>query len=149
MANSSYHFPNHKPVFLQILHHSLVSWKITPLYFFSPNITHFGEKKPIKKEIFETFKCSSQNSSNSRYQFLNDESIFLRKFASFSIVVTHNSSVNFKLIHFLLWIKESHQSPNFQTFECSSKTLSNSSCHFPRQKSAFFQVYIILQCHER
>ena len=31
---SSCHFPNHKSVFLQILHHSSVSWKITPLYFF-------------------------------------------------------------------------------------------------------------------
>ena len=39
-------------------------------------------------------------------------------FASFSIVMTHNSSVNFKLIHFLLWIKGSHQSPNFGTFQC-------------------------------
>ena len=40
---SSCHFPNHKSVFLQILHHSSVSWKITPLYFFfRSNIKYFA-----------------------------------------------------------------------------------------------------------
>ena len=33
MTNSCY-FPNHKSVFRQILYHSLVVWKIAPLYFF-------------------------------------------------------------------------------------------------------------------
>ena len=36
-------------------------------------------------------------------------------FVSFFIVMTHNSSVNFRLIHFLLWAKGSHQNPNFDT----------------------------------
>ena len=31
---------------------------------------------------------------------------------SFLIVTTQNSPVSFKLIHFLLWIKRSHESPN-------------------------------------
>ena len=61
-------------------------------------------------------------------------------FASFLIVVIHNSSVNFKLIHFLLWIKGSHQSPNFEAFECSSKNLPNSSCHFPNHMSVLLQI---------
>ena len=47
LPNSSYHFPNHKSLFLQTLHHSLVSWNITPLYFFSSNIMYFGQKQPI------------------------------------------------------------------------------------------------------
>ena len=34
-------------------------------------------------------------------------------FASFSIIKTKNFPVNFKFIHFLLWIKGSYQSPNF------------------------------------
>ena len=38
-------------------------------------------------------------------------------FASFFILMTHNSSVNFKLIHFLLWIKEPKNNPIFKTFE--------------------------------
>ena len=49
---------------------------------------------------------------------------------SFFIVITHASSVNFKLINFLLWTKASHQSPNFDTFECSGENLPISSCQF-------------------
>ena len=51
-------------------------------------------------------------------------------FVSFFIVMTHNSSVNFKLIHFLFWTKGSYQSEN----------LPNSSCHFPNDKSVFLQI---------
>ena len=52
----------------------------------------------------------------------------------------HNYSVSLKLIHFLLWLKGSHQSCNFETFECSGKNLPNSSCHFSNRKSAFLQI---------
>ena len=61
-------------------------------------------------------------------------------FASFFIVMTHNSSANFKLIHFLFWIKESHQSPNLDTFKCSGENFPNSSCHFSNHKSVFLQI---------
>ena len=61
-------------------------------------------------------------------------------FASFFIVMTHNSSVDFKLIPFLLWIKGSHQSPNFETFKCSGENLAYFSCHFPNHKSGFLQI---------
>ena len=73
--NSSCHFPNHKSLFLQILHHSLASWNITHLYFFSSNIIYFIQKQPIKMYIFDTFQCSSQNSSNCLCQFWNGKSI--------------------------------------------------------------------------
>ena len=61
----SCHFSNHKSVFLQIFHHSSVSWKITPRHFCSSNIIYFGKKEPIKVKIFETFECSGQNLWNS------------------------------------------------------------------------------------
>ena len=61
-------------------------------------------------------------------------------FISFFIVMTHNSTVNLKLIHFLLWTKGSYQSFNFDTFECSGENLQNSSCHFPSNKSVFLQI---------
>ena len=38
--------------------------------------------------------------------------------------MTDNSSVDFKLILFQIWIKGSHQNPSF---ECSGK-----NCHIPR-----------------
>ena len=61
-------------------------------------------------------------------------------FASFFIVITHNSSVNFKLIHFLLSMKGPNKSPNFGTFICSGRNLRNSSCHFPNNMSVFLRT---------
>ena len=85
LLNSSCHFPNHKSVFLQILYYSPVSRKITPLYFFSSNIIYFDQKQLMKVQIFETFECSSQNSSNSLCQFWNDKSISLQIFYHSSV----------------------------------------------------------------
>ena len=63
-------------------------------------------------------------------------------FASFFIVMTQNSPVNFNLIHFLLWIKGHHQSLNFKTsgHALVKENLLNSSCHFWKQKSVFLQM---------
>ena len=61
-------------------------------------------------------------------------------FALFFIVMTHNPPVKFKLIYFQLLTKESRQSPNFETFKCSSENLPNSSCYFPNYKFVFFQI---------
>ena len=58
--NSSSHFPNHKSVFLQISHHSSLSWKISTLYFLISTIICFGHKESIKVQIVETFECLSQ-----------------------------------------------------------------------------------------
>ena len=57
--------------------------------------------------------------------------------------MTQNSPVNCKLMHFLLWIKGSPESPNFETFECSGENLPNSLCHFLNHKSVFLQFCII------
>ena len=75
LQNSSCHFPNYRSVFLQILHHSSVSWKITPLYFFSSNNIYFAQKEHIKMKFFETFKCLGPILSNSLCQFWNKELI--------------------------------------------------------------------------
>ena len=83
------HFPNHKLVFLQILHHSSMSWKITPLYLFSSNNIYFAQKETIKVKLFETFECSGQNFSNSLCQFWNSKSIPLQ--------ILYPSSVSWKI----------------------------------------------------
>ena len=57
LPNFSSLFSNHKSVFLQNLHISSVSWKITPLYFCSSNNTYFDHKEPIMKHKF--FRLSS------------------------------------------------------------------------------------------
>ena len=117
LPNSSCHFGKHKSIFLQILHQSSVPSNITPLYFFSSNIIYFVQKDPIKVQIFETFEFSGQNSPKFLMSIFKREVNSSASFASFFIVMTHNSSVNFKLIHFPLWIKGSHRSPSFKIFQ--------------------------------
>ena len=51
-ANSSCLFWNQESVFLQTLHHSSISWKITLPYFFIWIFICFGQKDPIKVQIF-------------------------------------------------------------------------------------------------
>ena len=91
----------------QILNQSSVSWKITPLYFFIPNVVYFAHKEPIKTNFLDFWVHGSKFSSI---------------FVSFFFVMTHSSYVNFELIHFLLWTKGSHQCSNFDTFECAGET---------------------------
>ena len=134
LPQSSCLFLSHKAVFLQILHHYSVSWKTTPLYlkhyiFWSKgahqtaNVWDFWVlPSKFVKLLLSILKRQVNCSSN---------------FASFFIVMTYNSFVNFKVIHVLLWKKESYQSPNFETFECSGETLPNCSCHFSNHKSVF------------
>ena len=52
LPNFSSFFSNYKSVFLQNVHKSSVSWKITPLYFCSSNNKYFGHKEPIKTKVF-------------------------------------------------------------------------------------------------
>ena len=90
LPNSSCHLPNHKTVFLQVLHDFLVSWKITHLYFFRSKVIYFARKGPIKVQILETFECSDQNSPNSCH-FWNNKSVFLQ--------ILHQSSVSWDITH--------------------------------------------------
>ena len=60
--------------------------------------------------------------------------------ASFFIAMIRNSFENFKLIHFLLWTKGSHQSPNFDTFKCSGESLPNCTFHIPNHRIAFLEI---------
>ena len=121
--------------FLQIFNQSSVPPNITPLYPFTSSIIYFGKKEPIKVQFLRL--------SSGRIkicQFWNGEVDSSSNFISFFIVKTHNSCVNFKLIHFLLWKKGSHQSPTFETFECPGEKLPNSSCHFPNRNSVFLRI---------
>ena len=113
---------------------------ITPLYFPSSSIIYFGQKQPIKVQLFEIFEYWGQNSSNSSCQFWIEKTIPLQFLHPFFIVMTHNSPVNFKLIHFQLWTKEFDQSPSFETFKCSGEHLPDSTCHFWKHKSVFLRI---------
>ena len=103
MPNSSCHFQSSKSVFLQILHHSSMLWKITPLYFFSSNniywtyLTTYAQNERIKVKIFETFECSAKNLSNSSCQFRNGNLIPLQ------ILYLSSVSWNITTLYFFRW----------------------------------------------
>ena len=132
LSNSLCQFWNYKLIPLQVLHPSSVSWKITPLYFFSSNNIYFAQKEPIKMKIFETSKCLGQNLSNSPCQLWNHKSVPLQ--------ILYNSSLSWQIIP--LWILSS----NFFKFglkypikipilSALEKKLPYSSCHFPNHRS--------------
>ena len=70
-------------------------------------------------------------------------------FASFFILITHNSPVNFNLMYFLFWIKGPNKSPNFQTFEgavvkiCQiSHVILEAQVSFP---SSFVSIFSVIK----
>ena len=140
LLNSWCHFSNHKSIFLQIFHHFSESWNIIPLYFLSPNIIYVGQKEPIWSANFGDFWVLESEFVKFPMSILKWQVNSSSFFVWFFIVMTHNSSVSFKLINVLLWTKVSHQSPNFYIFECSGENLPTSSCHFPNQKSVSLQI---------
>ena len=91
LSNCLGQFWNDESIPLQILYPSSVSWKITPLYFFSSNNIYFAQKKPIKMKILEIYQCSGKNSSNFLCQFWNDQSIPLQ--------ILYPGSVSWKTIN--------------------------------------------------
>ena len=141
LPNFSCHFWNHESVFLQILHHSSVSWKISSLYFCSSNNIYLAQKEPINVKIFGTFECSGQNLSNSLSQFWNNKSIPLQ--------ILYPSSVPWKItpLYFIsssniYYAQRQHiKMEHFETFECLGQTLSNSSCQFWNHKIIPLQIF--------
>ena len=121
---------NYESSHTQILYPSSVSWKITPLYFFSSNNIYFAQKKPIKINIFETFESSGQNLSNFLCQLWKDKSIRLQ--------ILCLSSVSWKII-LLFFLSSRNQyfaqnkpikMKNFENFEYSDQIFSNFLCQF-------------------
>ena len=107
--------------------------------FFSSNIIYFGQRSQLKSKCFGFLSIWVKICQVPHVNF-QMTSQFHFKFC----IILHchfiNSSVNFKLIHFLLWTKESQQSPNFDTFNCSGENLLSFWCHFSNHKSVFLQM---------
>ena len=140
MPNFSYHFWKNKSVFLQILHQSSVQSNITHLYFFSSNIFYLVKKGPLKSKFLRHLGAQVKIGQIPQ-SILKQQVNSSPKFASYWNVLTYNSSVNFKLMDFLAWIKVTHKSPNFETLKCSSESVPYSSCHFRNHNPVFFQTF--------
>ena len=135
------HFPSNKSVFLQILYHASMSWKITSLYFFSSSNIYFAQKEPIKMKIFENFfQCSGENLSNFLCQFWNDKSIPPQVLYPSSVSWKDYSSVLFSSNNIYFAQKEPIKVKMFETFKCSGQISSNSLCQFWNNKSIPLQI---------
>ena len=82
------------------------------LYTFLAQTLFTLVKSSLLKCNFLRFSIAQVKIVKSLTSILNWQVNSSSNFASFFIVMTHNSPVN-KLMHFLLRIKGSHQSPNF------------------------------------
>ena len=127
LSNALWQFLN-KLVPLQILYPNSVSWKITPLYFFSSNNIYFAQKEPIKVKISETFECSGQNLSNSLCQFWNDKLIPLQILYPYSVSWKITPLYFFSSNNFYFVQKGHIEMKVFETFDCSGQNLSNFLC---------------------
>ena len=143
---SSCHFPTHKSAFLQILHHSLVSWKITPLYFSRPNIKYFPRQEQMKLRNFWDFWVLGSNFTKF-LSFVKQQISFSSNFASLFSVMKDNPSVLFRLNIKYFPQQEQMKVRIFVTFECLGQ-ISPNSCHFWNNRSVFPQFCINLQGHD-
>ena len=108
--------------------------------FFSWNKFYFAHKGPIKVNIFETCKCSSQNLSNFLCQFWNDKSI--------PLPILHPSSVSwnktplyfFSSNNIYFAQKERIKVKIFENFDFSGQNLSNTLCQFWNDKLIALQI---------
>ena len=55
-------------------------------------------------------------------------------------MITHDSSVNFQLMHFVLWAKRFHESTNFDTFH-NSHSVMMKFCQIPHMSFSKPQVH--------
>ena len=145
------------------MHHSLVSWKITPLYFFRSNITGKGQSNC---KLFETFECSNQNSPNSCH-FWNNKSefplnLFYQSLVPSNIIPLYFLSLNLFYqslvpsniipLYFLslgiICFGQKHpmKVQIFEIFECSDQNLLNSSSQFWTSQF-LFKLCIFFHCH--
>ena len=113
LQNSSCYFRKYKSVFFQILHQSWVQSNKSPPHFFGSSIIYYGQKQPIKVQIFSDFQVLDSKFIKLLMSILNWQLNSSSNFASLFILMTHNSPVNFTLIYFLVWIKAPKKRLNF------------------------------------
>ena len=149
LSNSLCQFWNDKSIPLQILYPPSVSWKITPLYFFSSNNIYFAQKEPLKVKMVWDFWVLGSKPVKFLMSILNEKSVPFQ--------ILYPSSVSRKITPLYFFSsnniyfaqKEPIKRKFFETFECSSQNLSNSLCQFWNDKSIPLQIYITIQFHER
>ena len=107
------------------------SWNL--MGYFCPKNTFLQLKHCIQRIYLTLFSTTFVKIHQITYIIFETVNHFLR----------HKLLYIFKLKHYILSTKVSHQSANFQTFQCLVHCSPNSSCHFSNKKSVFLQSFDI------
>ena len=127
LLNSSCYFPNHKSIFVQILHDSSVSWwKIIPLYFFRSNSIYFAQKEQSTSKVLRFLSTGIKI-----YQIL-----VVFETTNYSVMV-HNSSVLFYLKFYILSTKGAYESTHLVKFHVSSQKVWDFALLFSKSYKVF------------
>ena len=109
---------------MPFLHQCSVSWKITPLYFLAE--THIlWTKTAHRSEIFGLLSGWLKIHKIPHVVFEIVQVSFSSNFASIFNLMRDNSSVFFKLKLYMIFKKVTHESAQFQIFDCSGKISPN------------------------
>ena len=103
----------------------------------------------IKHNIIYIGQRSQLNSKFFRFSSARVKIHQIPHVMSFFIVMAHDSSVNFKLINFLLWTKGSHQIPILTLSSALVKFCQIPHVNFKTTSQFVSKFCITLQCHER
>ena len=120
LSNSSCHFSNHKPVFLQILHESSVSLKITPLYFFWFLVKCFIPCTKGTNHSANFEELSAQIKIHQILVIFETKNWFFFKFC-ITLLVSWDMTPLYFFSFYILSTKEVYQSTNFRKFHLSSR----------------------------
>ena len=118
------------------------------LYFFSPKIIYFGQKQSIKVQFFLDFWALESKFVKFLMPISNWQVHSSSNFALAFIFMIYNSSVNFKLIYFLLWSKDPIKKPILKL--SSALVIISSVPHFIFGSASQFPLKfcITLQFHQ-
>ena len=127
------------------MHQSSVPSDITPLYFSQLKHYILWSKEPIKEQFFLDFQVIKSKFVKFLMSVLKWQVNSSSNFALFFIVVTHNSSANFKVIPFQLWQKDPIKIPILTLSIALVKICQISQVFFSNPESVFLQnLYISL-----
>ena len=122
-------------IFLQILHHSSVSWNMTPCTYLAPAIYTLLKRNPLKLNFLGLLSACVKICQIPHVNF-ETASQFLFKFCI--IFQCHERCLLFTFLAqriCTLLLRCSLKWKFFETFECLGQNLSNSSCQVWNDKS--------------
>ena len=91
--------------FIQILHHCSVSWKITPLYYFSTNLIYFGQKRGHRSEIFRLLTCCLKIHQIPHVIFETTNQFFFLEILHHSSLLWETNLLYFFSLNFI-WVRQ-------------------------------------------